>query len=176
MLEKENFEIYLQKHNYDCGAGAAAIVLRNLGYRVNYKNLLLALEVSRRNGTRATNLENYFRKRNFSVACRNYTSVKDLRQEVLKGHMPIVAYQGSGTRREMDRFEGGHYSVVAQITERNVYLLDPGIAEDFGDGIGWNVLKIPEFRGRWIDVDKINGDEVFYVRWMLSVGIKRNRQ
>jgi|GEM_PF-3636842 len=172
MLEKESFEIYLQKRSFDCGAGAAGILLKNFGYRVNYPNLIQALEVSRRNGTRASRLEGYFYRRGFPAYSKNNAFISDLRWDLDHGRLPIVAFQGSGTKREMARYEGGHYAVPAIISKRYVYLLDPGIDKDFGDGVGWQRLSIPEFRARWYDMDKENGKEIYYTHWMLSVGKK----
>lgn len=171
-MDKERYTTYLQKYNYDCGAGAAGIVLLNLGSsRVNHDMLMYSLEV-KRSGTWPSKLERYFKRRGYEVICKVGGTVAELKRELEDDKMCIVLYQGSGTRGEVSRLEGGHYSVVAGISSKYVYLLDPGVAQDFGDGVGWNKLTVPEFRKRWKDKWKENRHEVLCERWMLSVGLK----
>lgn len=173
MLEREEYLTFLQKYNYDCGAGAAAIVLRNFGLRVNYPNLMTALNV-RRNGTWPNKLEEYFRKRGFNVYSQENSSIAQLKRETDNGKLSIVLYQGSGTRREMNRYEAGHYSVVAGVTSRYVYLLDPGVDKDYGHGVGWQIIDVNNFRNRWVDRWKERGEYVYAYSWMLPVGKPRN--
>lgn len=172
-MDKERFTTYLQKYNYDCGAGATGIVLANFGSpRINHDLIMSALRV-RRNGTDPKNIENFFKKRRkFEVYSKEGATIADLKNELEYGNLCMVLYQGSGTRGEVSRLEGGHYSVVAGISSKYIYLLDPGVAEDFGDGVGWNKLTVPEFRKRWKDKWKENRREVLCERWMLSVGLK----
>jgi len=172
MLEREKFSTYLQKYNYDCGAGAAGIVLKNFGEHVNHHNLMQALNV-RRDGTWPNKLEEYFKRKGFNVLSKEYSTITDLRREREKGNFPIVLYQGSGTKKEIAAYQGGHYSVVAAVTSHHVYLLDPGIDKDFGQGIGWQIIEVPEFRRRWTDRWKEKGTYVYSYAWMLSVGRPR---
>lgn len=167
-MEKDRYSTYLQKYNYDCGAGAAGIVLKNLGEYVNHNNLMQALHVNRA-GTWNTTLEEYFKKRGFAVKCGENSSIAELKRESDKGRLPIVLFQGSGTKREMERFKSGHYAVVAGVTSRYVYLLDPGVSEDGGDGVGWQIVGISDFRNRWVDRWKSEGKYVYLYGWMLSV-------
>ena len=174
-MDKERYSTYVQNHNYDCGAGAAAIVLLNFGAsRVNYDSLMSALNV-RRSGTDTHRLERYFKRRGFEVVAQENSSVSDLRRELGKRKLCIVLYQGSGTKKEIASLKSGHYSVVAGIGRRYIYLLDPGVDEDYGDGVGWQKLKISDFKKRWLDKWKENGEEVYCVGWMLSVRPKRKR-
>ena len=172
-MEKERFSTYLQKYNYDCGAGAAGIVLLNFGNSwVKHDVLMQSLGV-RRNGTYPERLENYFKHRGFDVFGKENSTISDLKAELERKRLPIVLYQGSGTKEELSRLEGGHYSVVAGVGSKYIYLLDPGVAEDFGDGVGWHILKIPTFEKRWRDKWLEKGWEVYSNRWMLSIGLKR---
>lgn len=172
IVDKERYTTYLQKYSYDCGAGAAGIVLLNLGgTRVNHDLLMESLEVTR-NGTWQNKLERYFRRRGFYTESKEGATMTDLRRSLNDGMLPIVLYQGSGTKREMDRYKSGHYSVVAGIGTKYIYLLDPGVDKDHGDGIGWQVAEIPNFEERWRDRWKIKGKYFYSKKWMLSIGFK----
>lgn len=172
-VEKEKYSTYLQRYNYDCGAGAAGIVLLNFGNSwVKHDVLMQSLGV-RRNGTLPESLESYFKHRGFDVFSKAGSTMSDLRAELERKRLPIVLYQGSGTREELSRLEGGHYSVVAGVGTKYIYLLDPGIDVDYGDGVGWYKLGTSTFDRRWRDRWKERGREVYCVRWMLSIGLKR---
>lgn len=171
-MDKERYTTYLQKYNYDCGAGAAGIVLLNLGNsRVNHDTLMESLRVNR-NGTWPNMIESYFKKRGYDVTSKENSTITDLRRELNNGRLPIVLYQGSGTKREMERYKSGHYSVVAGVGTKYVYLLDPGIDEDSGEGIGWQVVEISDFEERWRDRWKYKGKYAYSKRWMASIGLK----
>lgn len=176
-LERDNYITYLQKYNYDCEAGAAGIVLLNFGNSwVKHDVLMHSLGV-KRNGAPPENLERYFKRRGFAVFGKEGSTVSDLRNELKNDRLCIVLYQGSGTRQEIANLESGHYSVVAGVGNKYIYLLDPGVAEDFGDGVGWHVLTIPAFERRWKDRWKEKGQDVYSNRWMLSIGLKgKNRR
>ena len=172
MVEREQYITYLQKYNWDCGAGAAGIVLLNFGQaKINHNNLLNNLEVNRRRGTPPRNLELFFRRRGFDEFVKENSTISDLRREIKKGRLPIVMFQGSGTEEEMANYEGGHYAVVAAVGTKYIYLLDPGVDVDYGDGVGWYKLSHSTFDRRWRD--KEVGKEIYYIRWMLSVGLKK---
>ncbi len=173
-MDKERFTTYLQKYNYDCGAGAAALVLLNFGIsKVDHQWLMSKLEV-RRNGTWPNKLEDFFkRRREFDVLSKEQATIEDLRHELREDRLVIVLYQGSGTRQEISNLKSGHYSVVAGIGTKYVYLLDPGVDEDSGEGIGWHKISITDFQRRWRDKWKEKGQDVYSLRWMLSVGLKK---
>lgn len=175
MVEREDYSIYLQKYSYDCAAGAVGIVLRNFGEKVNHYNLMQALDI-RRSGTGPGRLEEYFRRRGFSVFSQENSSVAELKRQSNKGRLSIVLYQGSGTKREMASYKSGHYSVVAGVTSRYVYLLDPGVAQDYGQGVGWQVISVTDFRNRWLDRWKEKGKNVYMQGWMLAVSRLRTRR
>lgn len=171
-MDKERYTTYLQKYSYDCGAGAAGIVLLNLGNsRVNHDILMESLRVGR-NGTWPYMLESYFKRRGYDVSSKSNSTITDLRRELANDKLPIVLYQGSGTRKEMDSYKSGHYSVVAGVGTKYVYLLDPGVDIDHGDGVGWQIVDIADFEERWRDRWKERGKYVYAKKWMLSVGLK----
>ncbi len=173
MLEKDTFVTYLQHTNYDCGAGAAGLVLLNFGAsKVDHDWLMSVLEV-RRDGTRPEKLEEFFKKRRkFDVFSKEESTIPELRKEVADGKLCIVLYQGSGTRAEISNMQSGHYSVVAGVGKKYVYLLDPGVDEDYGDGIGWTRLTIETFKRRWKDRWWEKGKYKYSMKWMLSIGLK----
>lgn len=171
---KEGFIPYLQKHDNDCGAGATGAVMINLepDTKIDHKYLMKALKV-RKNGTDPKKIEDFFHRRpRYDAQSKVEASIVDIKRELWNGKLCVVLYQGSGTKREVHNLQGGHYSVVVEMSSRYVYMLDPGVAEDYGHGIGWNVLPVREFRDRWIDKWKENRHEVLCERWMLSVGLK----
>jgi predicted double-glycine peptidase len=176
VLEKESFTTYLQKKDYDCGAGAAGIVLLNFGVpKVRHDRLMSSLEV-KRSGTTPENLVRFFRRRGFDVFSKEETTISELKKELEMDRLPIVLYQGSGTKEELSNLEGGHYSVVAGVGKKYIYLLDPGVDEDYGEGVGWYKLSLSTFDRRWRDKWNVRGKEVYSVRWMLSVGLKKVRR
>lgn len=172
MFDREQYITYLQKHNWDCSAGAAGIVLLNFGQsRINHESLINNLDANRRRGAPPENLVSFFMHRGFDVFVKENSTITDLRHEIKQGRLPMVMFQGSGTEEEMARFEGGHYAVVASVGTKYIYLLDPGMDEDYGEGVGWYKLSHSTFDRRWRD--KEVGREVYYIRWMMSVGIKK---
>ena len=103
-MDKERYATYLQKYNYDCGAGAAGIVLLNLGSsRVNHDLLMYSLDV-KRSGTWPNKLERYFRRRGYEAESREGGSIADLKRELRHNKLCMVLYQGSGTKREISSF------------------------------------------------------------------------
>ncbi|HJY98445.1 MAG TPA: cysteine peptidase family C39 domain-containing protein [Patescibacteria group bacterium] len=166
---KEQFRTYLQEYQFDCGAGAAGTVILNFeGKRINH-DLLMRKLIVRRNGTEPENLAFFFKRRGYEVFSKENSTLNELRAESARGKLSIVLYQGSGTKREITNQKGGHYSVVAHMSKRYIYLLDSGVDKDYGDGIGWQILPIPVFRARWVDSWPDNGKEVCFERWRVSL-------
>lgn len=166
MIDKNRYKYVLQKNDYDCGVAASATLLLNAGVkRVNYFRLSKDLGVNY-SGVPSSNIAKYFlKKRKLKSKLKLNSTVYELKQELAKGRICMVAYQSWGKKWEIEALECGHYSVAVGIYKNKIYLIDPTAYRDWGDGIGWRVMGISDFEKKWID--KEFGKEV--KGWMLSI-------
>ena len=166
MIKKSQYKFVLQKKNYDCGVAAVASILLNAGIEdFSYRGLGKELKLSRR-GVTIENIRLFFSKyRELKPKAKLRSTTKDLKRELKNGRLAIVAYQSWGKEHEIRNLLCGHYSVAVKIFRDQIYLLDPSGYKDWGDGIGWRVMDLYDFRKMWIDIEKgkvIKG-------WMLTI-------
>ncbi len=165
MFRKSQYKVVLQKRNYDCGVAASMAILVNSGYKASYKKLEKDLKLTKEGVSYAT-IAKYFKSLSETRSkTKIKAKIKDLKSELEKGNICMVVYQSWGKPHELEELECGHYGVVVNITKDKVYLLDPGAYEDWGDGIGFRIMKLKDFKEKW--VDKEYGKLV--KGWMLSL-------
>lgn len=167
MLQKNRYKFVLQKYNFDCGVAATITILKNLGFKnVRYAKVAKELGVTRE-GVAPAEIVDYFRKfSNLKLKVKTGSDINDLKKELKAGSLCMIAYQSWGKPEEVKALECGHYSVAVGIDKGKVYLLDPTAYKDWGNGIGWRVMNLTDFKNKWVDKE-YSGNII--KGWMLSV-------
>jgi len=162
-------EPIMQRYNYDCGGAAVSNLLLMLGKEEVLKtDLYQRLEVDPINGTRIKNIKKLLNEEGIEYFETSGASISDLEAVLTVGYFCLVCYQAWGTEEEMGTLESGHYSVVFNVDEKNVWFIDPSVQEedDIGEGIGVIFRTREDFDKRWKDKG-IEGE--IYDHWMLAV-------
>ncbi|MDE1924642.1 MAG: C39 family peptidase [Patescibacteria group bacterium] len=128
-----------QINNYYCGPAILQMVLAAHGMRQTQKKLAKLAGTNSRIGTSTRGMIQALDSFNLEVASGNKKNLADIRQELAKGSIIIVAYT------EL-HWQWGHYAIVLGYKGKNIHLLDP--TERLGTVI---VLPAKEFDKRWKD-------------------------
>ena len=164
-------EPVIQKFNYDCGGAAVSNLLLMLGKgEVLKTELYQRLEVDPVNGTRINNIKKLLDEEGVEYFEASGVGILDLEAVLSTGYVCLVCYQAWGTEEEMDTLESGHYSVVFDVDETNVWFIDPSVLkeDEVGEGIGVIFRSREDFDKRWRDKG-VEGE--IYDHWMLAVKV-----
>lgn len=177
-LRKEEFgkkrrespeKIVVQKFDYDCGGAAVSTLLLMLGKEEVLKTDVYGrLEVNPIDGTKSINIKKLFDEERIPYLEIWEASLTDVENVLSNNGVVLVSYQAQGESEEIARLECGHYSIIFDIDEEFVWLIDPSWEEEYVPEAGIGVFKIEraEFEKRWIDKGV---DGTIYHKWMLSV-------
>lgn len=164
-------EPVIQKFNYDCGGAAVSNLLLMLGRgEVLKTDLYQRLDVDPVNGTRINNIKKLLNEEGVEYFEASGAGISDLEAALSVEYVCLVCYQAWGTEEEMDTLESGHYSVVFDVDEKNVWFIDPSVLkeDEVGEGIGVIFRTREDFDKRWRDKG-IEGE--IYDHWMLAVKV-----
>ncbi|PIZ24967.1 hypothetical protein COY48_00095 [Candidatus Collierbacteria bacterium CG_4_10_14_0_8_um_filter_43_86] len=164
-------EPVIQKFNYDCGGAAVSNLLLMLGKGDVLKTeLYQRLEVDPVNGTRIKNIKKLLDEEGVEYFEASGAGITELEAVLAVGYVCLVCYQAWGTEDEMDTLESGHYSVVFDVDETNVWFIDPSVLkeDEVGEGIGVIFRSREDFDKRWRDKG-VEGE--IYDHWMLAVKV-----
>ncbi len=139
----------------DCGPRALESVLTYFGRSVPLRTIRVLCKTTRARGTTPENLVRAARALGFHPLVIEWAELHDLADAVRKRLPPLVLWFSENE---------GHYSAVAGINRRFVYLADPEIGA---------VRRLPAetFRRVWFDFST-NGPEKrsrLYARWMMML-------
>lgn len=159
-MSNENLITYLQEFDFDCGAGFAGIILRNLGYTsIDHSKLIQMLKTTPNEGTSIYNLVAFIKSLpGLDPVIQIKSTYEDLQRETRKGRVCGVAYQNWDMPVDNDKLEWGHYAIVYRAENNKIDLLDPG------EKTGLYNFDREEFERRWIDRD----EGYIYEQWMVS--------
>jgi len=141
-----------QATNYQCGPAALQSAMAALGVDIKQDELAAVARTSKTTGTTPRMLAKAAIKFGVPAKVVSRMEIADLKSFSEKGIPVIVLYQAWRDRGRpktdwKDDWDDGHYSVVIDVDEENIYLEDPGMHG--------RREKIPhqEFLDRWHDVD-----------------------
>ncbi len=151
--------IVIQGADYSCGAAALLAALYYWQVFQGYETDLYAmLETTPKQGTEPAKIAEAARLFGLQADMRTGVSLADLRAALGRGETVIVDFQAwhesSSTKRHSpwpDRWDDGHYAVVAGMDEHYVYLMDPSA------GSGYAYVPLDEFMDRWHDYEDRHG-------------------
>ncbi len=156
-------------HSPDCGPVAVKSIYASIRGEVLSDDSLKVRLGTTSEGTRPENIKRFFTEEGFVVSEGENQTIEDIKRELLKGRLCLVAYQAWGTEKEYQEMESGHYSVIYGVDDEDVYLLDSSIYKDVGLGIARRKLSLERFMENWKDKDDAGR---IYTRWYLAVGEK----
>ena len=119
-----------------CGPASLRIVLDYFGIKKSEKELAKLSGCSKSKGVEAESLLKATAKLGLKGFIKDFSEIKDIRKYVLKKKMPVIV--------DWFSVDEGHYSVVAGIDNKNIYLQDPELGKV-------RKLKIHDFKRIWFD-------------------------
>jgi len=139
-----------------CGPASLKIVLDYYGINLSEKKLAGLTRTTRKTGANDQGIANAAKSLGFRVQIKNKSGLDDIEKWLKKGAPVIVNWFTRG-RSDYSNSEvaDGHYSVVAGLDDKHIYLQDPEIGElrkiekdDF--------MKVWfDFKGRYIKTDEL---------------------
>ncbi len=147
-----------------CGPASLKIVLKYYDIEVTEKELAQLTEVSSDLGTDDKGLARAAKHFGFKVKIKNNSNFKDIEKWLNKKVPVIVNWFTRGRKDYSDSdIADGHYSVVAGLDNKFIYLQDPEIGKI-------RKLKRDDFRKVWFDFkgEYIKANELI-IRQMIAV-------
>jgi len=119
-----------------CGPASLKMVLDYFGVKKSERDLAKLTGCTKTKGVEAKNLLKAAEKLGFKGFIKDFSKIKDIKKYILKKKIPVI----------VDWFseDEGHYSVVAGIDNKNIYLQDPELGKV-------RKLKIHDFKRIWFD-------------------------
>lgn len=168
-------KIVAQRFDFDCGWGAVCTLLLMIGREELMKtDLYSRLGVNPVDGTKSENIKKFFEEEKIAYLEIWKANLDDVEAILDSNGVILVSYQSDGTEEELRNLECGHYSLIFDIDDEYVWLIDPSWDEEYTPGLGKGVVRITrkEFFDRWID--KGVGDEMFD-HWLMAVRIPEQK-
>ena len=147
--------ITVQETNYSCGTASALSVLRYWqAYEGDESSLYELLGTRPKDGTPPDNIARGLSKLGLSAVLKSDMTLDDLRVALRRGDSVILDIQA--WREDEDtpwsqRWEDGHYVVLAGMDEHYIYLMDPSTPKRY------TYMPLPEFLERWHDYEDRDG-------------------
>jgi len=177
-LEKKEFgkehrkspeHIVTQKFDYDCGGASFCTWM----IMINREDVLKTdvyrrLDVNPVDGTKSERIKEVLEEEKIPYLEIFEADLTDVENVLNNDGVVLVSYQSEGTEKEIEKLECGHYSIIFDMNEASVRLIDPSHDEEYipGAGIGVFSMAREEFEDRWIDKGT---DGTIYKKWMMGV-------
>jgi len=128
-----------------CGASSLKIVLDYYGIEKSEKELAKLCKIDKDLGTDDKNIRRAAESLGFKVAIKNNSNFKDI-EKWLNKKVPVIVDWFTKGRQDYSEsaVSDGHYSVVAGLDEKYIYLQDPEIGKI-------RKLKRSDFMTVWFD-------------------------
>ena len=157
-----NVPHFRQVRAFTCGPACLRMVLAYYEIADTEADISDAVGCTADAGTSPANMARYLRKRGFVAHSRTNCTLADIKADIKRGRVPIIAYQahgGPGVDLSTTLLHG-HYSIVVGVTGDRVTLCDPSAKTKHTH------LDAATFLERWNDIDA-RGKQFF--RWALTV-------
>lgn len=149
-----NVKPFLQSASM-CGPASLKMVLEYFGTKKSEKELVLLSKATASKGTTAENLVRAAKKLGFHAFTKDFSSIKEIKKYIDK-KTPVIVDWFSG--------DDGHYSVVADIDKKFIYLQDPDLNKI-------NKLDLITFQRVWFDFegDMLKRKQDIFIRRLIVV-------
>lgn len=161
--------IVAMKFDYDCGGATFC----NWMLTINREDVLktdiyLRLDVNPVDGTKSEKIKEVLEEEKIPYLEIWEASLNDVENVLNNDGVVLISYQSEGTEEEIEKLECGHYSLIFDMDEEVVWLIDPSFDEEYTPGYGKGVVRRPreEFEKLWIDK---GSDGTIYNHWMMAV-------
>lgn len=163
--------IVAQKFDYDCGLGAFSTLMLILNREDVLKtDLYDRLGVNPIDGTKSEKIKTVLNEEKVAYVEVTNAKISDLEAVIGIGGSCLVSYQAWGEPEEIEKIECGHYSIVFDVDDKFVWLIDPSEDVEYTPGFGKGVVRRTrdEFEKLWIDKGV---DGTIYDHWLLAVRV-----
>ncbi len=147
-----------------CGPASLKIALGYFGIHMPERKLAKLCRATPQYGTDHVHLMAAARRLGATVTAKEGGTVQELREIVHTERLPVIVGWYSPTDPRRPQPDEDHFSVVAQVTDRKILLLDP----EKEDGI--TELSISRFEKLWWDTDESAGGGRVN-RWFMKIEI-----
>lgn len=130
-----NVKAYRQKPG-QCGPSSLKMVLEYYGIQKNEDELAEMTEYMPSEGTKSEGLINAAIEFGLKAYQKDFSEIEDLRRYVINDKIPVIVDWFSA--------DDGHYSVVVDIDNKNIYMQDPELGN-------LRTLDIETFKRVWFD-------------------------
>lgn len=155
-----------QANDFSCGAAALASCLYYWGVWDGRETELYHDLGTTCDGTSGAGIMSVAERMGLQVQYRNKLTVDDLRVWMDKGWTAILNIQAWGKYDETTNFgevwEDGHYVVLANLTNSDIIMMDPGVAGQYA------IMSIEEFDQRWHDWSDEGDNQEFHTAILLK--------
>lgn len=167
-------KIIPQNYDYDCGFGMFCTGMLMIGREDVLKtNLYERLEVNPVDGTKSENIKKVLEEESIQYIEMFEAKMEDLETLVRGEGFAFVSYQSEGTSEEIERLECEHYSIVFDMDDESIWLIDPSYDEELEPGFGKGVVRLmrDDFEKKWIDKGI---DGTIYEKWLIGLKGAKN--
>lgn len=164
----ERSERMVQEFDFDCGAACVGTLMYALGKKYGIEELRKKLGTSVEIGTDPQKIVGFLKEEGVDYLQGRNISFGDLQRLVNEGYTCLLTYQAWWSEEEKDQLLCGHYSLVLEVDDEYVWLIDPGVNKEVELGKGEGVVKKErrDFDRRWID--RSEAGEI-YDHWLIAV-------
>lgn len=161
--------IVAMRFDYDCGGASFCTWMLTINREDVLKtDVYRRLDVNPIDGTKSEMIKKVLEEEKIPYLEIWEASLDDVENVLDNNGVVLISYQSEGSDEEIERMECGHYSIIFDIDEEHVWLIDPSYDEEYTLGYGKGVVRRTreEFEKLWIDK---GSDGTVYHHWMMAV-------
>jgi predicted double-glycine peptidase len=150
-----NIRPYRQKPEL-CGPASLKMVLNFFGIEKTEEELARMAGYLQGKGTKSEGLVRTAQELGLKAFQKDFSEIDDLKEYVVNKNTPVIV--------DWFSVDGGHYSVIIGVDEKNIYMQDP-------ESIELKTLDIETFKAVWFDFpgDYLKSKDDIIIRRMIVV-------